>query len=167
MFKQLISQTQDCDTKAMVRVKIADLDSPRSADEMEAVLVDHAISCHECLAAVLFCVETLDRTGCSHYRTLLASFKSDLAMQASPDEHLTEDVIEEYCFGRLSEEQATRLEQHAQNCSECGEQIKAQREFIRCIKIALLGRRNPPEKDVNGVLRVRAGGVSLCSLLSA
>lgn len=122
-----------------LKVEVADLDFPKTSEQMSEVLTKHALECRHCLAAILFCDETLAVTGCERYKQLLAKMKSLLGVRASIEagEHIDEDVLEEYCFNRLSAYETVKLEGHLQNCEMCTHNLRGRRDFIRYMKAAI------------------------------
>lgn len=69
--------------------------------------------------------------------------------RVAPGKHAPEQVIEEYCFNRLSERRALLLERHLLECGECAARVREQQRFIACMKKALLGLRNAERSDAN------------------
>src|ERR1051325_3476055 len=50
--------------------------------------------------------------------------------------HPTDDVLEEYCFGRLNEEQAAPVEEHLLVCAQCQSVLAQIDEYIHLFKAA-------------------------------
>ena len=50
--------------------------------------------------------------------------------------HLTEEVLEEYCFDRLSAEMTGAVEEHLLVCSTCQELLRSLDEFIQLLRMA-------------------------------
>jgi hypothetical protein len=55
--------------------------------------------------------------------------------------HISEDVLEEYAFNRLSEAQMAPLEEHILICRACQEKLGEVDEYIRLMKLAALRPR--------------------------
>ena len=139
MIAETISRTDNPGLGLTLKVEVADLDFPKTSEQMSEVLTKHALECRHCLAAILFCEETLAVVGCDRYKELLAKMKSLLEVRASIEagNHIDEDVLEEYCFNRLSEEESGKLEKHLKVCEMCEQNLRGRREFIRYMKAAL------------------------------
>jgi len=71
---------------------------------------------------------------------------------ASPGEsshpgHLDEDVIEQYCFGRLEEEAAATVEEHLLLCESCQARVTQLDQFLLALRAAAATRdRREPER---------------------
>lgn len=120
-------------------VTMADLDFPRSVDEMQVLLAAHVVGCRWCLAAALFREEVLTEIGCPKYKMLVRDCERELRLHSSIEagDHFTEEAIEEYCFNRLSEQTTAAFEEHLLACGECTERLREREEFISCIRKAL------------------------------
>lgn len=139
MFAETILQTKKTKLNLTVRVKMADLDFPRSETEMTELLLTHALNCHECLAVVLFEDASLADNGCQHYRDLLQKMRVALRTHLSieADHHVNDDVLDEYFFNRLSPEETARLERHVLVCDQCAQLLHARQLFFICVRAAL------------------------------
>ncbi len=164
MFAETISRTDNPKLGLTLRVEVADLDFPRTIEQMSEVLTTHALECRHCLAAVLFCEETLAETGCARYKELLTKMRSLLQVRASieADEHIDEDVLEEYCFNRLSPDESSKLEGHLKNCDVCKHNLQGRREFIQYMKAALqLQQSGLPDEGYAGIVGVHCPDLEL------
>ena len=158
MIAELLSTNERPSVGLKVSVSCFDMEFPRTAEQMEAALIDHAVDCRHCLAAALFRRETLAEIGCEEYRTMLGKMNTTLRVQEAleADDHITEDVLEEYCFNRLSPEQNLRLEEHLIGCPHCTDLIEDRLEFISCMKGALELLKEDEEFDsLTGAMTVR------------
>jgi hypothetical protein len=109
-----------------------------AAEYGEAVLTAHVLGCKRCLAAVLFCDETLAHVGCRQYKSLFARMLSLLGTSDGTEhrDHVDTETLEEYCFNRLPETESLAMERHIQVCSRCAQDLAHRREFIACMKDA-------------------------------
>jgi hypothetical protein len=91
------------------------------------------------LAVVLFEDVSLAEKGCQEYRDLLdkmrAALRTHLAIEA--DQHVDDDVLNEYFFNRLSPEETSRLERHVLVCDHCAKMLHARQLFFVCVRAAL------------------------------
>jgi putative zinc finger protein len=151
LIAELISTNERPSVGLKVSVSCFDMEFPRTAEQMEAALTDHAVDCRHCLAAALFRRESLAEIGCEEYQEMLAKMNTTLRVQETieADEHVDEDVLEEYCFNRLSPEQNLRLEEHLIGCPSCADLVEDRLEFISCMKGAL--QLLEEEKELNGL----------------
>ena len=164
MFVELLSRTEKPELGLTVKIEVADLDFPKSSEQMSDVLTKHALECRHCLAAVLFREETLAEIGCDTYKRLLGQMRSELQIRASLDEecHVGEEILEEYCFNRLSAAEAERLERHFQLCAECDAKLQGRRAFIRYMKAALeLQRCEELDEEIGGVMGIHCSDLEL------
>ncbi len=172
MFAETLLQTKKAKLKLTVRVKMADLDFPRSESEMTELLLTHALNCHECLAVVLFEDISLAEKGCRNYRDLLTKMRSALRthLLIEADHHINEDVLNEYFFNRLSEEETARLEKHVLVCDQCARLLHERQLFFVCVRAALKDKNTEKnnENRLSGVLGVSApeAGLNLLAKLS-
>ena len=167
MVVELISRTENRKLGLTARVEVADLGFPKSSEQMSDLLTKHALECRHCLAAILYCEETLAEAGCEDYKKLLAKMRSELQLRASldPISHVHEDILEEYCFNRLSPEEAQRLESHVNSCPDCQRKLEHRPNFIYYMKAALaLQEREELADDIGGVLGIHCPDLefSLC-----
>ncbi len=167
MFVELISRSENPQLGLTVKVEVADLDFPKSSEQMSDVLTKHALECRHCLAVVLFRDETLAEAGCDSYKKLLARMRSALQLRASLERecHLEEDILEEYCFNRLSPEETQKLESHVHGCADCDGKLQHRRAFISYMKAALeLQEREELAKHIGGVMGIHSPDLefSLC-----
>ncbi len=172
MFAETILQTKRAKLNLTVRVKMADLDFPRSEAEMTELLLHHAMDCHECLTVVLFEDASLADKGCQHYRDLLkkmrVALRTHLAIEA--DQHINDDVLDEYFFNRLSSEETARLERHVLLCDGCAQLLHARQLFFVCVRAALRDKEAETNKHdhLSGVLGLSApeAGLNLLARLN-
>lgn len=59
------------------------------------------------------------------------------------NQHPTEEVIERYLFGALSEQESERLEEHLLICHSCIETAEQLLSFVRSLRSTLRPRRQP------------------------
>jgi len=169
MIAETISETANPRTKVILRIKSANLDSPRSAEAMEATLLAHVLECRHCLAFALFDGLSLAETGCDRYKRMLSQMKTELRVHAALEigAHVSEEAIEEYCFNRLPEPEAASLEEHMSGCEECASRLEYHREFIHSLKAALVDWAAEAFvlNTLNGVLGIHAPefNFSLCA----
>ena len=172
MFAETILQTKKAELHLTVRVKMADLDFPRSEAEMTERLLTHALGCHHCLAVVLFEDVSLADKGCQQYRDLLGKMRIALRTHLSieADQHVNDDVLDEYFFNRLSPEETSRLERHVLLCDDCAQQLHARQLFFVCVRAALRdkGAEQTKSDHLPGVLGLSApeAGLNLLAKLS-
>ncbi len=60
------------------------------------------------------------------------------------DQHISEDVLESYSMGKLSDEESAPMEEHLILCPVCRARLDETDEFIRATKAAASGL-NPPQ----------------------
>ena len=165
MFAETILQTKRAKLNLTVRVKMADLDFPRSEAEMTERLLTHALNCHECLAVVLFEDVSLAEKGCQEYRSLLGKMRAALRTHLSieANHHVNDDVLDEYFFNRLSPEETSRLERHVLVCDHCTQMLHARQLFFICVRAALKDKaaEGMRPNQLSGVLGVSAPEVGL------
>ena len=132
-----------------VKIVALDFDSPNSIEQMETVLADHVIHCRHCLAMVFCRAEDLSETGCGRYQNLLSKMRSLLKLHkgSRKDVHISNEMLEEYCFARLDDEDRETIEQHLEVCPACLRNLNDRLAFIACMKSALqeLAERSSPE----------------------
>ena len=165
MFAETILQTKRAKLNLTVRVKMADLDFPRSEAEMTELLLTHALNCQKCLAVVLFEDVSLAEKGCEAYRDLLGKMRAALRTHLSieADQHVNDDVLDEYFFNRLSPEETSRLERHVLVCDQCARMLHARQLFFVCVRAALKDKEaeKMSPNQLSGVLGVSAPEVGL------
>jgi hypothetical protein len=164
MFVELLSRTENPKLGLTVKIEVADLDFPKSSEQMSNVLTKHVLECRHCLAAVLFREETLAEAGCESYKRLLSKMRSALQLRASLNEecHVHEEILEEYCFNRLSPAEAERLERHFHSCAECDAKLQGRRAFIRYMKAALeLQQCEELDEEIGGVMGIHCPDLEL------
>ena len=139
MFAENLFRTENTELNLTVLIRSANLDFPQSEDEVYRELLLHALSCRECLAAVLFEDVSLAQRGCEVYRRMLFEMTSELTVQESlaTDCHLSDAFLEEYSFNRLGKEQIGQMEKHILKCAPCAERLRERRGFLFCVKTAV------------------------------
>jgi hypothetical protein len=165
MFAETILQTKKAKLNLTVRVKMADLDFPRSEAEMTELLLTHALGCRHCLAVVLFEDVSLADKGCQQYRDLLKKMRIALRthMSIEADHHVNDDVLDEYFFNRLSPEETSRLEKHVLVCDGCAQMLHDRQLFFVCVRAALRdkGAEKTHPDHLSGILGLSAPEVGL------
>lgn len=58
-------------------------------------------------------------------------------MAGSSADHVSEDRLEAYSLGRLSEDELARLEEHLLVCAACQERLEATDAFVETMRQAL------------------------------
>ena len=135
-------------------------------------LLSHALNCQTCLAIVLFEDVSLAERGCGDYRNLLRKMRAALQTHLSieADQHVNDDVLDEYFFNRLSPEETSHLERHVLMCDQCARLLHARQLFFVCVRAALRDKEaeklNP--NQLSGVLGVSApeAGLNLLAKLN-
>lgn len=122
-----------------VRVKARKLDAIRARDDFSQQLIDHLCGCLECLMTVIKQRGSLCDAGCPAFLCLLRGAESRIDTARSPlaNVHATEEIIEEYCFNRLSMIEIKALEAHLTVCRECCQRIEHRKRFVALVKAAL------------------------------
>lgn len=160
MFAETFLQTTRAKLDLTVRVKMADLDFPKSEAEMTELLLNHALNCRHCLAVVLFEDYSLADKGCQEYRDLLQKMRLELRthLTLEADNHIDENVLDEYFFNRLSMAETSRLEEHILVCDRCAKLLHDKQMFFVCVRAALKSKSNESTKlnQLSGVLGVSA-----------
>lgn len=120
-------------------VRIADFGFPKSIEDMETLLTAHVHSCDQCLSAVLRSENTLADNGCETYKFLLQRCGHELRLHAPMEvgTHVSEEVVEEYCFNRMPKHAVIVFEQHVIVCEGCQRMLQEKEEYISCIRDAL------------------------------
>ena len=172
MFAEKLLQTKRAKLNLTVRVRMADLDFPRSEAEMTELLLSHALSCPKCLAVVLFEDVSLAERGCQQYLDLLGKMRAALRTHLSieADQHVNDDVLDEYFFNRLSPGETSRLERHVLVCDQCARMLHARQLFFVCVRAALRnkGAETISPNQLSGVLGLSApeAGLNLFAKLN-
>lgn len=173
MFAETLLQTKKARLSLTVRVKVADLDFPRSEAEMTERLLTHALNCRECLEVVLFEDVSLAENGCHEYRSLLRKMRIALRphLLLEAGNHVDEDVLDEYFFNRLSTAETSRLEKHVLICDQCAKLLHGKQMFFVCVRAALKHKEveNVKPNPLSGVLGVSAPekGLNLLSMINS
>jgi hypothetical protein len=172
MFAETLLQTKKAKLNLTVRVKMADLDFPRSESEMTELLLTHALGCRKCLAVVLFEDVSLAEKGCQEYRDLLGRMRTALRTHLSleTDQHVNDDVLDEYFFNRLSPEETAHLEKHVLVCDQCAQLLHTRQLFFVCVRAALRDKESEGKNSshLSGVLGLSApeAGLNLFARLN-
>ena len=135
---EIISRNQNQKLGLTVTVSCVETE-PKSALELEVGLTEHVVDCRHCLAMVLFRAEILDEVGCDEYKILLAKARAvcpTLTAPLSTTDHISEDILEEYCFNRACSNESARLEEHLERCSTCAKNLEKRLAFIHNMKAA-------------------------------
>lgn len=128
-----------CPPSTQEVLKSADKRVSREPMEEDALLL-HVSECSHCLNAAIRRRERLDERGCLSFQKLAArlSVPVEVAERIAVGEgHLQHDVVEEYCFGRLSQVEMLVTEGHLGDCVACRRTVSEHREFIACLKHVL------------------------------
>ncbi len=114
-------------------------------------LLKHVDHCLECLFIIAKQREPLLDAGCSKFQKLFAAAHPLFDYSKSPlgTLHVSQDIIEEYHFGRLSVLEQKVFEAHVSLCSECANELHNHRMFIYCLQTALSPQK-PFDRDRNG-----------------
>lgn len=86
------------------------------------------------------------------YSVEVAALENAWDLSAKPplgSVHVSENIIEEYHFGRLSTLERNAFEAHVTICSECAKELHNHRMFIYCLQNAL-SAQEPLDRDRNG-----------------
>ena len=87
--------------------------------------------------------------------------------------HFAEDVLEAYSLGRLSDKEASGLEEHLLVCHSCQERLERTDDFVRAFRIAVHGQPRPAKPSWLGWLKGNwrplpvAGAVAMAALALA
>ncbi len=162
-------KTQNEELSLSVTVRVADLDMPRSEEQLRDALLAHALDCHECLTVVLFQEESLSECGCDTYRQLFCEATEELMRQNPIDSraHLSEQVLENFFLDRLSDDQVNSIAEHVETCHECWALVQQRQAFYLCVKDAVRDQKEGRTKapGLTRVLGITAPevGLHLCS----
>ena len=107
--------------------------------ESQEKLLNHLGDCLDCLFAMSRQRSPLVVSGCPKFQALFGEAYALFDFLDSPlaNLHLSEDMIDNYHFGRLSPAENRVLEIHANFCSSCAAKLQNQRMFIYAMKAAL------------------------------
>jgi hypothetical protein len=114
--------------------------SLKRPSDLSPALLSHVCDCLDCLFAVMDPTTSLAESGCEKFKDLLGEdglLPIDSSSSPLAFAHVSDEMIEEYCFGRLSEPDKRGLEGHVAMCIDCLERVESQREFIREMKTVL------------------------------
>jgi hypothetical protein len=128
------------ETRAMsIRVKATNLGRLRTPDNTSQLMIDHLCDCLHCLMVVIKQRGALRDAGCDAFQRLMREKRSYLDAERSPLAcvHVTEPILEEYCFNRLTFIEVKALEAHLIVCRDCSERLEHRKHFIAVIKAAL------------------------------
>ena len=110
-----------------------------SQRRLEQELLGHVTDCLHCLFVIIRQSEPLLSAGCPRFKALFAEAHPLFDSVESPvgSVHLTEDMIENYHFRRLSALENKILEAHVGMCNECAAELHNHRMFIYSLRAAL------------------------------
>ena len=172
MLCENLVQTENQELNLSITVRTADLNSPRTEQQLRDELLAHALDCHECLAAVLFGDESLAESGCQNYRELFSEATEELALQQpiDPEAHITEPLMEAFFFDCLGEEQLAAMAEHVEHCASCHQHLQSRQAFYLSVKAAVLDQKtgHSEHRDLSGILGVSMpeAGLAFCSRLN-
>lgn len=78
-------------------------------------------------------------------------------MNVSFNEHISEDALEAYSMGRLSDEESAPLEEHLLLCAVCCARLEQTDEFVRVTKAAASSLNPVPQPRVRPLIWILAG----------
>lgn len=129
-----------------VRLRTVDLDAPTLVDRIGGLLLDHIASCQTCSSVFAAQQKSISAAGCVEGKRIVSEleirWESERTIVAL--RHVTEELLDNYLFGRLSAGELQALDSHAASCSICLNKIDRRRGLIACIKAAF-------EKRAEGV----------------
>jgi|SRR5579875_96626 len=150
---KLLNCTYDEMRALSIRVKAMKLDTIRALDSSSNRLIDHLCECLDCLMTIIKHRGALCDSGCADFLNLLRQEGGQIDLQRSPlaNLHATEEIIEEYCFNRLSPIEVKAFEAHLTVCRDCSFRLEHRKQFIALIKSALTQKKNQRPQGVVGV----------------
>jgi Putative zinc-finger len=74
------------------------------------------------------------------------------------DKHPTEEVIERYLFGALSEQESGQLEEHLLICHSCIETAEQLLSFVQSLRCTLRPVRHPKTRAAGRDMLLESGG---------
>ncbi|MGH9342982.1 MAG: hypothetical protein ACRD19_04395 [Terriglobia bacterium] len=132
------------------RVQATDLGASEQEDPLASLLLNHVTECAECLSA-LCADDSLSESGCAEYERLSASVRAEAApiKQEFDRQHVSEETLEEHCFGRLPLADTWALKEHIQSCANCEARLAVCRDLIQLLKKSLAQWRHRESEDSN------------------
>ena len=105
----------------------------------QEMLLTHLSDCLDCRFAVSRQLDPLVVSGCRTFQELFTEAYALFDYLDSPlaNVHMSEDMIDNYLFGRLSATENKVLEMHANLCASCATALQNERMFIFAMKAAL------------------------------
>ena len=102
-------------------------------------LLEHVSDCPHCLFAITKQREPLVVSGCPQFRAMFIEAYPLFDFSDSPlgTVHVSEEIIENYHFKRLSPLESKVFETHIKLCSECATQVHNELLLIYAMKAAL------------------------------
>ena len=155
------------DKPSPVKVRSANLDLPTLVDRIGSEMLDHLIDCQTCRATFTAQDRSLGDAGCLEGRRIVSQsrVKWQERRSALARCHITEEILDDYIFDRLTCEEREPLEHHARSCVSCARLISQREALVRCIKAVFRERkdtaRHPPVAVVD--VRFPARAVGACS----
>lgn len=140
-------------------IRSTDLGAPTLVDRIGVELLRHLCVCQTCFATFAAQQESLETAGCvdgmrivSHSRVAWEERRSKLASS-----HIHEAVLDDYLFGRLTNEEEDALVHHTAQCLPCARAIVNQESLIACIKSVLNKRSRAADRktELLGAVSVR------------
>jgi hypothetical protein len=110
-----------------------------SREQAHRDLLKHVSDCLDCLFVITKQREPLVVAGCPRFQALLAAAHPLLDYFESPlgSVHISEDMIENYHFHRLSILENKIFEAHINTCSDCERKLHDHQLFIYALQTAL------------------------------
>ena len=154
---KLLNSTYDEVRALSIRVRATRLDAIRTRESTSERLIEHVCGCFACLMVVIQQRAPLCDAGCAECEALLREHGVDASRSPLAHVHVTEEMIEEYCFNRLSAMETRVLEAHLSMCGECAGRVEHRRQFIGCLKSALMRAQSGRPRGVVGVFAFDEG----------
>lgn len=134
-----------------IRVKAKPVDE-HTPGALRQQLIDHVCDCMHCLVAVMRQRAPLVYAGCPEFLELLErGMQMDKPRSPLAIVHITEELIEDYCFNRFTFIEIKALEAHLSLCRECASRVEHRRQFISLVKAALAQSSTNKTQIVTGV----------------
>lgn len=136
-----------------IRVKLTGLCAVRKPEEAGERFINHLCACLDCLMIVIKQRGPLCEAGCPEFLRLLQESKAHVDAARSPlaNLHVTEAILEEYCFNRLTFVEVKVLEAHLIVCHACAVRLEHRRSFIDIIRAALVKEPDLRPQGVTGL----------------
>ncbi len=115
------------------------LESTAPQSHTQQDLLEHVNNCLHCLFAITKGQEPLVVSGCPEFREMFIEAYPLFDFSDSPlgTVHVSEEIIENYHFKRLSPLEKKVFETHAKLCSECAVRVHNELLLIYAMKAAL------------------------------